>query len=74
MRSPPTKPRSSALFRVVNRYVGNFAPTPGVFPDYPAQVLRNTETGLELSMMRWAHRLGREIGGGQRSRCRCGRT
>jgi hypothetical protein len=26
----------SALFRVVNRYVGNLAPMPGVFPDYPA--------------------------------------
>jgi hypothetical protein len=26
----------AALFRVVNRYVGNLAPMPGVFPDYPA--------------------------------------
>ena len=26
----------AALFRVVNRYVGNLAPLPGVFPDYPA--------------------------------------
>jgi hypothetical protein len=25
-----------ALFRVINRYVGNLAPMPGVFPDYPA--------------------------------------
>ena len=25
-----------ALFRVVNRYVGNLAPMPGVFPDYPS--------------------------------------
>jgi hypothetical protein len=24
------------LFRVINRYVGNLAPMPGVFPDYPA--------------------------------------
>ena len=32
-----------ALFRVVNRYVGNLAPMPGVFPDYPAPVIRNTE-------------------------------
>jgi hypothetical protein len=43
----------AALFRVVNRYVGNLAPMPGVFPDYPAPVVRNTETGRELSMMRW---------------------
>ena len=28
----------AALFRVVNRYVGNLAPMPGVFPDYPAPV------------------------------------
>ena len=33
-----------ALFRVVNRYVGNLAPMPGVFPDYPAPVIRNTDT------------------------------
>jgi quercetin dioxygenase-like cupin family protein len=26
-----------ALFRVVTRYVGNLAPMPGVFPDYPAR-------------------------------------
>ena len=29
------------LFRVVNRYVGNLAPMTGVFPDYPALVVRN---------------------------------
>ena len=34
-----------ALFRVVNRYVGNLALMPGVFPDYPAPVVRNTDTG-----------------------------
>src|SRR6187401_2893462 len=32
----------AALFRVINRYVGNLAPMPGVFPDYPAPVVRNT--------------------------------
>src|SRR5437763_10654954 len=41
-----------ALFRVINRYVGNLAPMPGVFPDYPAPVVRNTDTCRELSMMR----------------------
>jgi putative SOS response-associated peptidase YedK len=35
------------------RYVGNLAPMPGMFPDYPAPVVRNTDTGLELSMMGW---------------------
>jgi hypothetical protein len=28
----------AALFRVINRYVGNLPPMPGVFPDYPAPV------------------------------------
>jgi hypothetical protein len=32
-----------ALFRVVNRYVGNLPPMPGVFPDYPAP--ENLERG-----------------------------
>jgi hypothetical protein len=30
-----------ALFRVLNRYVGNLPPMPGAFPDYPAPVVRN---------------------------------
>ena len=42
-----------ALCRVVNRYVGNLAPMPGVFPDYPAPVIRNTDGALEMTMMRW---------------------
>jgi putative SOS response-associated peptidase YedK len=42
-----------ALFRVINCYVGNLPPMPGVFPDYPAPVIRNTDSGRELAMMRW---------------------
>jgi putative SOS response-associated peptidase YedK len=42
-----------ALFRVLNRYVGNLPPMPGVFPDYPAPVVRTTEGERELIMMRW---------------------
>jgi putative SOS response-associated peptidase YedK len=42
-----------ALFRVINRYVGNLPPMPGVFPDYPAPVVRNTDHGTELTTMRW---------------------
>ena len=41
------------LFRVVNRYVGNLAPMPAVFPDYPAPVIRNTDAGSEMVLMRW---------------------
>src|SRR5437660_10260075 len=43
----------AALFRVINRYVGNLPPMPGVFPDYPAPVVRNAADGRELTMMRW---------------------
>jgi putative SOS response-associated peptidase YedK len=42
-----------ALFRVINRYVGNLPPMPGVFPDYPAPVIRNTDAGSEMVTMRW---------------------
>jgi putative SOS response-associated peptidase YedK len=42
-----------ALFRIVNRYAGNLPPMPGVFPDYPAPVIRNTDHGTELVTMRW---------------------
>ena len=38
----------AALFRIVNRYVGNLAPMPGVFPDYPAPVVRNVGAEREL--------------------------
>src|SRR5579863_6937366 len=42
-----------ALFRVINHYVGNLPPMPGVFPDYPAPVVRNASAERELVMMRW---------------------
>jgi putative SOS response-associated peptidase YedK len=41
------------LFRVTNRYVGNLAPMTGVFPDYPAPIVRNTDAGSEMALMRW---------------------
>jgi len=43
----------SCVFWVINRYVGKLPPMPGVFPDYPAPVIRNTETGTEMATMRW---------------------
>lgn len=33
--------------------VGNFPPLPGIFPDYPAPILRHHTDGLELAMARW---------------------
>jgi hypothetical protein len=38
---------------VINRYVGNLLPMPGGFPDYPAPVVRNTDTGTEMVTMCW---------------------
>jgi putative SOS response-associated peptidase YedK len=38
---------------VINRYVGNLPSMRGVFPDYPALVIRNTAGGREMAMMRW---------------------
>ena len=43
----------SALFRVVNRYVGNLAPMPGVFTDYKAPIVRTGPEGRELATGRW---------------------
>src|SRR3981189_2174701 len=45
----------AALFRVMNQSVGNLPPMPGVFPDYPAPVVRNAGAERELTMMRWGH-------------------
>jgi hypothetical protein len=42
------------VFRVINRYVGNLPPMPGVFPDYPAPVVRNAGSDREMVLMRWA--------------------
>jgi hypothetical protein len=52
---PPQQQRRraiAALFRVINRYVGNLPPMPGVFPDYAAPVVRNAGTEREMVMMR----------------------
>ena len=47
------EPRSDlALFRVMNRYVGNLAPMPGEFQDYPAPWSATPRPARELSMMR----------------------
>jgi putative SOS response-associated peptidase YedK len=53
----------AALFRVVNRYVGNLAPMPGAFPDYPVPVIRKTDTERELVLMRWGMPPPPKVGG-----------
>jgi putative SOS response-associated peptidase YedK len=52
-----------ALFRVVNRYVGNLPAMTGVFPDYPAPVIRNAGAERELILMRWGMPPPPRIGG-----------
>src|SRR3982075_2772263 len=41
------------LFRALNSSVGNLPPMPGVFPDYPAPLVRSADGERELIMMRW---------------------
>ena len=50
---PPIKARSPPSSASMNRYVGNLPPMPGVFPDYPAPVVRNAGAERELVLMRW---------------------
>jgi putative SOS response-associated peptidase YedK len=43
----------AALFRRMNRYVGNLPPMRGVFPDHLAPVIRNAGDAEEMVLMRW---------------------
>jgi putative SOS response-associated peptidase YedK len=41
------------LFAALNSRVGNRPPRPGIFPDYPAPIVRNAPDGREIAMARW---------------------
>lgn len=41
------------LSRAMHDRTGNLPPLPGIFPDYPAPIVRNTADGRELAMARW---------------------
>ncbi|ABE40858.1 protein of unknown function DUF159 [Rhodopseudomonas palustris BisB5] len=41
------------LFKVDTDSVGNLPSMPGIFPDYPAPIVRNIDGGRELKMARW---------------------
>jgi hypothetical protein len=47
------------LFRRMNRYVGNLPPMPGVFPDYPAPVIRNA--GEAKFFVEWKAQAGIQV-------------
>jgi putative SOS response-associated peptidase YedK len=42
-----------ALTRAMVDTAGNLPPMPGIFPDYPAPIVRNSAAGRELAMARW---------------------
>jgi putative SOS response-associated peptidase YedK len=41
------------LIKALRDLTGNLPPLPGIFPDYPAPIVRNTVEGRELAMARW---------------------
>ncbi len=41
------------LFKVTRDSAGNLPSMPGIFPDYPAPIVRNSDGGRELAMARW---------------------
>ena len=42
-----------ALFAVANDSTGNLPSMPGIFPDYPAPIVRNSAGDRELALARW---------------------
>ncbi|GLK66643.1 SOS response-associated peptidase [Hansschlegelia plantiphila] len=42
-----------ALTRALVDRTGNLPPMPGIFPDYPAPIVRNSAQGRELVLARW---------------------
>ena len=41
------------LTRAMHDQTGNLPPLPGIFPDYPAPIVRNQSEGRELTVARW---------------------
>lgn len=41
------------LFRALNSNVGNLPSMPGIFPDYPAPIVRGNDDKREVAMLRW---------------------
>jgi putative SOS response-associated peptidase YedK len=41
------------LARVMSDLTGNLPPLPGIFPDYPAPIVRGGPDGRQLAMVRW---------------------
>src|SRR5260370_26975215 len=41
------------LFGALNSSVGNLPSMPGIFPDYPAPIVRNAPNGRKVALARW---------------------
>ena len=41
------------LFPGIDDRLGNLPPMPGIYPDYPAPIVRTAAAGHELVMARW---------------------
>jgi putative SOS response-associated peptidase YedK len=41
------------MTRAMHDRAGNLPPLPGIFPDYRAPIVRNSDVGRELAMARW---------------------
>jgi putative SOS response-associated peptidase YedK len=58
------------LARAMVDRTGNLRPLPGIFPDYPAPIVRNSTDGRELVMARWGmptpakYLIGRKVDSG----------
>ena len=65
-----TKPQDAirAIFRVVRDRTGNLPPMPGIFPDYPARIIRLANGDRELTTARWGISRFRAQGQNDRSR------
>jgi putative SOS response-associated peptidase YedK len=48
-----TQDAMRSLFRVTKDVTGNLPPMPGIFPDYPAPIVRMADGERELAMARW---------------------
>jgi putative SOS response-associated peptidase YedK len=48
-----TQDAMRALFRVSKDLAGNLPPMPGIFPDYPAPIVRTADGARELTTARW---------------------
>lgn len=60
------------LFGALNSGVGNLPSMPGIFPDYPAPIVRNASKGREIVVARWGMSLRTCLFAQLLTDCSCG--